>query len=864
MKNSPILYIFLLQCFIFHQVSSTHANVYIPTANPITITNIGTTRTFIQTIICWAGDINNDGLDDLLIGNPNDGTIGTNAGGVYVVFGQKGGLSNVDITTLNSTQGFKITAEATGDWMGTSVAKAGDINGDGIGDIILGAPNAAANSNAKAGKAYVIFGKSSGFSDISLSSFTYSQGFTINGAAASDNTGFAVNGRCDVNHDGIDDVIVSAKSADGTYTDAGAVYVVFGKNTSTSGSFTDINLASLTTSQGIKITGEQDSEQIGYFVSCAGDFNNDNIDDIIIGAPNYDMTPNVYNDSGCAYIIFGKGGGTLANVNLASLTTSKGMRIKGSQPGDALGTSVSWAGDLNNDTIDDVIIGAISTHQFSLANAGTAYVVFGRSTGFSDLNVSNLTPSQGFSIYGRSADDTLGNSVYYAGDMNHDGIDDVVVGAYQRDTLLGSVYIVYGKSTGIADVDLSTFSSSNTNGYKITSASSEINFGQLVSYSGNINGESAHSIMIVSRISTTEASIYILASDPIFTYWDGSQETNCSSPYKIRIKSGVDTVYCDFPCTTPTDYLIWDQTCQSTCTPTVLITTYKGRNFCGYPTYPCTTSTDYLYWDGTCLSTCGQGLSPRTYRSKYFCDYPCTNSGDYLFWNGTCASPCNQGLSPTIYKTKNFCDYPCTNSGDYLYWDGTCLSTCGQGLVGQTYGGKNFCYYPCTNSGDYLYWNGTCQSNCDQGLSPTVYKTKSFCDYPCTNSGDYLYWDGTCLSTCSQGLLGQTYGGKNFCYYPCNSTGYLYWNGTCKSSCDQGLSSQVYKTKNLCEYPCTNSGDYLYWDGTCLSACSQGLSGQTYGGKNFCYYPCTNSGDYLYWNGTCKSSCDQGLSSHRL
>ena len=255
--------------------------------------------------------------------------------------------NTINLSDLNGSNGFVLNGIDTGDRSGYSVSSAGDVNGDGFDDIIIGADRADPNGNGAAGESYVVFGKSGGFDpSLNLSALDGSNGFILNGIDASDYSGRSVSSAGDVNGDGFDDLIIGAFGADpNSESYAGESYVVFGK----SGGFDpSLNLLDLNGSNGFVINGIDAVEFSGRSVSSAGDVNGDGFDDLIIGAYRADYT-------GESYVVFGKSGGFLPSLELSSLDGNNGFIINGINASDSSGRSVSSAGDVNGDGFDDLI-----------------------------------------------------------------------------------------------------------------------------------------------------------------------------------------------------------------------------------------------------------------------------------------------------------------------------------------------------------------------------------------------------------------------------------------------------------------------------------------------------------------------------
>src|SRR4028118_1430320 len=282
-----------------------------------------------------------------------------------------------NLSTLNGSNGFAINGIAAGDRSGFSVSSAGDVNGDGFDDLIIGANSPSPNGISYAGQSYVVFGSNSSFgASFNLSALNGSNGFAINGIAAGDGSGWSVSSAGDVNGDGFDDLIIGANRADPNGIPfAGQSYVVFGSN---SGFGPSVNLSALNGSNGFAINGIAAYDQSGWSVSSAGDVNGDGFDDLIIGAVS--ASPNGMSYAGQSYVLFGSNSGFAASFNLSALNGSNGFAINGIAANDQSGTSVSSAGDVNGDGIDDLIIGAVFADPNGISVAGQSYVLFGRAS----------------------------------------------------------------------------------------------------------------------------------------------------------------------------------------------------------------------------------------------------------------------------------------------------------------------------------------------------------------------------------------------------------------------------------------------------------------------------------------------------
>jgi len=316
--------------------------------------------------VSGAADVNADGTDDVIIGAIGAGNNARiSSGSSYVVFGSAA-PSSIDLAALTPAQGIRIDGAAISDQSGYSVSGAGDVNADGTDDVIVGASDADNNARLGSGSSYVVFGSATP-SNIDLAALTPAQGIRIDGAAAFELSGLSVSGAGDVDADGTDDVIIGAPAADSNARgNSGSSYVVFGSATPS-----NIDLATLTSAQGIRIDGAATGNQSGFSVSGAGDVNADGTDDVIVGAPT--ATNNAREVSGSSYVVFGSA--TPSNIDLATLTSAQGVRIDGAATGDQSGYSVSGARDVNADGTDDVIVGARFADNNARGNSGSSYII---------------------------------------------------------------------------------------------------------------------------------------------------------------------------------------------------------------------------------------------------------------------------------------------------------------------------------------------------------------------------------------------------------------------------------------------------------------------------------------------------------
>ena len=362
--------------------------------------------------VAGAGDLNLDGYDDLLFGySTEDSYTGT----AVVLLGPVSGTVQLD----PAASGQFLYGEGENDMAGYSVSAAGDTNGDGWPDIIVGAIRDR-SIGENAGAAYLVLGP------VAEAATLVSGSLEFVGETDRDLAGFDVAEAGDSNGDGLDDVLVGAKHESSVGDWGGAAYLVLGSEAFAAGQVLDLSIADA------KIVAEKSADHTYVGQSLAGgeDVNADGYDDIIVGAP-------AFGAAGKAYVFYGPLSGSIP-VDLADGS------LEGSTSGVYLGDSVAMAGDVDGDGRSEVLVGAPYDDQLA-SKGGATYLVFGPVSG------SYTQDSAHANWVGAYDGECVGDGVAGAGDLDADGAADIAftgsardVHYTQKDLYSGAAYVMYG------------------------------------------------------------------------------------------------------------------------------------------------------------------------------------------------------------------------------------------------------------------------------------------------------------------------------------------------------------------------------------------------------------------------------------
>jgi hypothetical protein len=464
---------------------------------------------------CWrpAGDVNDDGYDDLIIGAQYEDTNGANAGAAYLFLGSPDGF---DPDTPDWTD----YGENPIDYFGFSLDGVGDINGDGFDDVLVSAYahdiNYSSSTTSQEGKIYLYYGGETGLAS--------SPSWSLLGPVAGGMFGYVVAGAGDVNGDGYDDFAVASPLFDHSETDEGMVWVFYG---SSSGPKSTAWIAE----------SNQNGANFGYSINSLGDVDADGYDDLIVGAKNYDSL------KGAVFVWYGSANGLNSGLD-GNPSNADWKAVNTIETG--FGIYCGTPGDVNGDGYDDVI--ASDLHYPSTTDRkGTVFLWYGSAAGVNH-GVDGSLSAPDWKAASGAAGTLFGTVIGKPADINGDCFADVVVGCRSPEgdysTGFGSVLAYYGSSSGLGvNGDLSNYDwKVAAPGVNSTSDFYDSEFAHQAGAVGDANGDGIDDVVVGAHYWKNYSGID--TNDPdyrtgkILAYYS----SNGSSVVKGRVLYGIDTV----------------------------------------------------------------------------------------------------------------------------------------------------------------------------------------------------------------------------------------------------------------------------------------------------------------------------------
>jgi hypothetical protein len=392
--------------------------------------------------VASAGDINNDGFMDVVVGAWKYYVNDERSGSAFVFLGGPSGLSQSLHKQLSPTE--------PNSYFGFSVCGAGDVNGDGFDDILVGAPNHRESELESIGSAHLYLGSAAGINE--------SAAWSKVGFGRASQFGSTVCGVGDVNNDGFDDVLIAAITLSNPEINEGGVYLFLG------------SALGLANDPAWMMEGNQSYAVFGYALAGLGDLNHDGYADFAVSAPSFQNGMDE-EQKGKVWVFYGAD-------DVSSLTSS--WSAEGNQYDARFGSAVDSAGDVNGDGYLDLIVGARG-YDDDLTDNGAAFVFYN--------NNGELNPTPNWMDSGSQEFSGYGISVAGLGDVNEDGYGDIAVGAhfYSDDqSKEGAVFVYRGSPVGAE-----SFPNWQANGNK-----ADTEFGYAIAAAGLINNDTKADLIV--------------------------------------------------------------------------------------------------------------------------------------------------------------------------------------------------------------------------------------------------------------------------------------------------------------------------------------------------------------------------------
>ncbi len=410
--------------------------------------------------------------------------------------------AEIHLADIGPNLGLTFSGTANYEVVAWKVAAAGDINGDGLDDVMISSQGASPLGRFGVGAVYVIFGADDFLTSAPTTpdEIDGDNGFVIAGPADEDGFGHSIDALGDVNGDGCDDVIIGAPYGGAPEGLPGTSFVIFGH--SMIGESGVVDAGALDGSDGFRIEPITARNGDGWVVAGAGDLNNDNLNDIVLGS-----SATMFSDREC-YVIFGnpdlgaKGSFQLSDIDETSGVTLRRDSVPAELEVGELGYCVMGVGDINADGIDDV---ALVDRVDGGSDFVTGQIVFGSPTLGSEgpIDVGLLDGEDGFTISGLHGGLWSRSCIARPGDLNSDGVNDLVIGSptFSTDEMYddddtGKTHVIFGGSGIGAGGLVSADSINGANGLEIVGALELDLAGSATSVIGDINADGFQDLLI--------------------------------------------------------------------------------------------------------------------------------------------------------------------------------------------------------------------------------------------------------------------------------------------------------------------------------------------------------------------------------